>query len=338
MERLKVAVIGVGSIAQVVHLPVLQKIDEVDVVAICDVDEAKVVPIMEKFQIPKWYGQADRLFKEEQLDAVHICTPNHYHYPMAYLALKNNVHVFVEKPIAIKSADGEKLRKLAQNNKLEILVGMQNRFRDDVEVLKEFIEKDELGEIFYIKSGWLKQWSRNPFKGWQTQKDIAGGGVLSDLGSQLIDLALFLTGMPKIKSVRLFDYSIHPDLSVEDSALAVIELQNGSSITIEVSWRMHLEKDMIYTHVFGNKGAAYLNPLRINKEMHGNLVNVTPFASDNTAARFTKAYEREIRHFYKVIRGEEVNRSPAEDSARITRIIEALYESARTGAEVQVDF
>lgn len=338
MERLKVAVIGVGSIAQVVHLPVLQKIDEVDVVAICDVDEAKVVPIMEKFQIPKWYGQADRLFKEEQLDAVHICTPNHYHYPMAYLALKNNVHVFVEKPIAIKSADGEKLHKLAQNNKLEILVGMQNRFRDDVEVLKEFIEKDELGEIFYIKSGWLKQWSRNPFKGWQTQKDIAGGGVLSDLGSQLIDLALFLTGMPKIKSVRLFDYSIHPDLSVEDSALAVIELQSGLSITIEVSWRMHLEKDMIYTHVFGNKGAAYLNPLRINKEMHGNLVNVTPFASDNTAARFTKAYEREIRHFYKVIRGEEVNRSPAEDSVRITRIIEALYESARTGTEVQVDF
>ncbi len=337
MERLKVAVVGVGSIAQVVHLPVLQKIDDVDVVAICDVDEAKVVPIMEKFNIPKWYGQVDRLFKEEDLDAVHICTPNHYHYPMAYLALKNKVHVFVEKPIAIKASDGEKLRNMATQNNLEILVGMQNRFRDDVQVLKEFIEKEELGDIFYIKSGWLKQWSRKPLKGWQIQKDISGGGVLSDLGSQLIDLALFLTGMPKIKSVRLFDYSIYPDVSVEDSALAVIELQSGSSITIEVSWRMHLEKDMIYTHVFGNKGAAYLNPLRINKEMHGNLVNVTPFASDNTAARFTKAYEREIRHFYRVIRGQDQNQSPAEDGVRIARIIEALYKSARTGTEVLVD-
>jgi len=337
MDTLKVAVVGVGSIAQVVHLPILQKIEDVEVVAICDVDQAKVTPILDKFEIQNWYKQVDRLFKIEHLDAVHICTPSHYHYPMAYLALKNNVHVFVEKPISLNSSDGQKLDQLAQEKNLEIMVGMQNRFRDDVQILKEFIEKDELGDIFYIKSGWLKQWSRNPYRGWQTKKNIAGGGVLADLGSQLMDLALFLTGMPKIKSVRLYDYSINPELEVEDSALAILELQNRLSVTIEVSWRMPLEKDMIYTHIFGNKGSAYLNPLRINKEMHGNLVNVTPFSSESMTGRFTKAYETEIRHFYQVIRGVERNQSPAADGVRMVQLLEALYESGRTHKEVQLE-
>ncbi len=337
MDPLKIAVIGTGSIAQIVHLPVLKNIEGVTLNAICDIDDTKITPLLEKYGIPNGYRQADRLFKTEKLDAVHICTANHYHYPMAYMALMNDVNVFMEKPIALNAADAQKLDILAKERNLQVLVGMQNRFRDDVMILKEFIEKDELGEIFYIKSGWLKQYKRKPFTKWKTNPKKAGGGVVLDLGSQLIDLALFLLGMPKIKSVRLYDYSLNPDLNVEDAALAVIETVKGASMTIEVSWKMHLEKDMIYTHIFGKNGAAYLNPLRINKELHGNLVNVTPYTTENSAARFKKAYESEIQHFIRVVRGEEENRSSSADAVRIMRIIEALYESARLKQQVDLN-
>lgn len=336
MDKLKVALVGAGSIAQIVHLPILQSIEDVEIVAICDVDEAKITPLLDKFGIPHGYAQVDNLVQKEKLDAVHICTTNHYHYPMAYLALRNNIHVFVEKPIALNAKDAQKLDQLARKNKLEVMVGMQNRFRDDVRVLKEFIAKGELGDIYYIKSGWLKRWTRNPVSSWQTKKDQSGGGVLLDLGSQLIDLALFLTGMPKIKSVRLYDYTINPEMEVEDSALAVIQTERGATITIEISWRMHIEKEMLYTNIFGSKGAAYLDPLRINAEMHGNLVNVTPFTSVNSAERFTESYRNEIQHFIKVIRGEETNQSSSADAVRLMRIIDALYESALTKQQVEL--
>lgn len=338
MDKLKIAVVGAGSIAQVVHLPVLKSIDDVELVAICDVDEAKIMPLVDKFKIPRWYGQIDQLVKREHLDAIHICTSNHYHYPMAYLALKNNINVFLEKPIALNAADAQKLDELARAQGLEIMVGMQNRFRDDVQVLRDFIAKGELGEIFHIKSGWLKQYSRHTMSGWKTSRERAGGGVVLDLGSQLIDKILYLLGMPEIKSVRLYDYTLNPEYDVEDSALAMLETKQGTSIAIETSWRTHLEKDMIYTHVFGSKGAAYLNPLRINKEMHGNLVNVTPYTSQKSSAdRFTKSYQTEIQHFVRLLRGEKQNFSSSADAVKIMRILDALYESGRTKKQIELE-
>ncbi len=336
MKKMKVAVVGAGSIAQVAHIPVLKQLDDVEIVAICDVDKSKVSRITEKFEIPRWYYLIDNLLKNESLDAIHICTPNYYHFPMSYMALDGGVNVLVEKPIALNSREAEKLSTLARKKKLTLMVGMDNRFRQDVITARDFIRKGELGEVFYIKAGWIKKWERSDIQDWHGTKKSAGGGAFMDLGIQFLDLALFLTGMPKIKKVRLYDYSHNPDLDVEDGALAVIETVNKLTITIEVSWKMPLEHDMIYTNIYGKEGAAFLNPLRINKELHGNLVNVTPLSSKSNTPQFKRSFENEIRHFFKVMRGEEKNMSSPEEAIEIMRIVEALYESARKKEEVEL--
>ena len=334
MTKFKVAVIGLGSISQIVHLPVLKNLEDVEITAICDKDKSIVNVLSDKYDIPNWYFTIEDLFSNEMLDAVHICTTNLYHFPMSYLALKKGVHVLVEKPIAINAEDAGKIHTIAEEKKLIAMVGMHNRFRDDVRTLQEFIKNDELGEIYYIKAGWLKSWSKNAVQPWARQRNYAGGGVLLDIGSQLIDLALFLLGLPKIRSVRMYDYTIDPKAEVEEAALAVIETETHTSITIEISWRMHMENDMIYTHLFGKKGSAYLNPLRIHKELHGNLVNVTPLLAEKTSDRYKKAYETEIKHFYKVIRKQEENLSSAEDAVYVMRILDALYQSAKEKKEI----
>ncbi len=337
MDKIKVGVVGAGTISQIVHLPVLNSMEEVEISAICDMDGAKASAVAQKFGITGVYEQIENMIKKEEMDVVHICTTSLYHFPMSYLALNSGLHVFVEKPIALESRDALKLAELAKKQKKEITVGMQHRFRDDVSVLKDFIKNDELGEVFYIKAGWLKKWSRQMVADWQTKKEYSGGGVLIDLGIQLLDLSLFLLSMPDIKSVRMFDYYLNPGIDVEDAALAIINTIQNTTITLEVGWRMHLEKDGIYTNFFGKKGSAYLNPLRINKELHGNLVNVTPMmAEGGSSERYKKAYEKEIRHFYQVINGKGTNGSSAEDAQKVMRIIEALYESARTGEDVQL--
>jgi len=335
MEKCKVAIVGVGSIAQIVHLPILKKMEDVEIVAICDVDAAKVNAITKRFGIPRWYFLVDDLIKKEKLDAIFICTTNHYHYPMTYLALSNGINVFVEKPVALNSADAGRLSRLAEEKKLKLVVGMQNRFRDDVQTIKEFIHNDELGDLYYIKAGWLKRWTRMPMRNWLTRKEYSGGGVLMDLGIQMLDLAMYLTGLPALRSVRMIGYKFLPEVDVEDSALAVIETASNISITIELSWRMHLDKDIIYTHIFGKRGAAYLNPLRIHKELHGNLVNVSPVNQENSTDRFFKAYEHELRHFIQLVQGLEENMSSAQDASYVMSIVDALYESYRTGREVR---
>lgn len=333
MNPFKVGIVGVGSIAQIVHIPILEKMDDVELVAICDIDKAKVNRLVEKFNIPRWYSMIDNMVQNEELDALHICTTSLYHFPMTYMALQGGFHVYVEKPIALNADDAQKIVQLAKEKNRTVMVGMQNRFRDDVQILKEFIQKDELGEIYYIKTGWLKKWSKFPVPDWHTKRNYAGGGVLIDIGSQLLDLALFLTALPKIRSVRLYDYKSNSQMEVEDAALAIIETETHMTITIEISWRMHMDRDVIYTNIFGKKGSAYLNPLSINKELHGNLVNVTPLVTEQGSDRFKKAYEAEINHFYRVIQGQEENQSSAEDALYIMRIIDALYRSAQSKKE-----
>jgi len=124
---------------------------------------------------------------------------------------------------------------------------------------------------------------------------------------------------------------------VEDAALAVIQTETGQSITIEISWKMYLEKDTIYTHIFGKNGSAKLNPLRIHKEMHGNLVNLSPYHQHSEIDQFKKSYSRELKHFISVLKGESENMSSAQDAYFVMRILKALYESARRGEEIEIE-
>ena len=334
MEKLRVGLVGAGSIAQVAHLPILAKHPDIDLVAVCDTDDGKMKSLTAKFDIPKWYYVYDKMLKNENLDALVISTPSVFHYPMAYMALKKGVHVFVEKPVALKLNDAEKLEAQAKKGKLSVMVGMQNRFRSDVKILKEFIQKGELGEIFYIKTGWLKRWNKKDMASWHSEKKSSGGGVLMDMGIPLLDLVYFIMDFPKIKKIRLYDYYLNPDIDVEDAALAIIEMKSGMTITVEISWRMFLKKDTVYTHVFGKKGAAKLNPLRVNKTLYGNLVNVSPLDIDQNTDFFKTAYKEQINNFVKTVRGEEPNHSSIADAIKIMRIIEALYESAKRGEEI----
>lgn len=337
MDKLKVGLVGAGSIAQVTHLPILANHPDIDLVAVCDTDDGKMKSLTMRYSIPKWYYVFDKMLKNEKLDCLIVSTPSVFHFPMTYMALKKGIHVFVEKPVAFNLKDVQKLMTLSNKSNLTLMVGMQNRFRSDVKILREFIQKGELGEIFYIKSGWLKRWDKRETGSWHSEKKSSGGGVLMDMGIQLLDLANFITNFPDIKKVRLYDYHLNPDIDVEDAALAIIETKSGMTITVEISWHMYLMKDTIYTHVFGKEGTAKLNPLRVNKALYGNLVNVSPLDANQKLDFFKDAYADEIDNFVNSIRGVEKNRSSIADAMKVMRIVEALYESAKKGEEIIFD-
>ena len=334
-RSLRLGVIGVGVVAQVNHLPALKGRRDVEVVAISDDDVEKARMVAQHFGIGRSVADYEALLRMEEIDAVIIATPNHLHAPMTQAALGYGKHVLCEKPPARTFAEAAQMADAAQKSGKVLMYAMNNRFRSDVIVLRRYLEREELGKIFYAKTGWLRRRSDRRGPVWYENKKSSGGGVLMDLGVQMLDLSLWLLGNPKVVSVTAAKYVTDPRKDVEDTVAAFLVLEGGASLTLEVSWAVLLEKNFPYLNLFGTDGAALLNPFRIHKELGGNLLNVTP-ALESIKNIYKQSYEQELDHFLRCITQGEKPMASAEEGREIMRIIDAIYQSAEARREVRL--
>lgn len=333
MNHVNVAIVGLGWVAQVVHIPILDKLPDASVVAVCDTDKARARYVSDKLGIKNVYTDIKQMLHQEDINAVHVCTPTDSHAPVAIECLQAGKDVLVEKPLARTYKEALEIVKAAKENKRKLMVGMNNRFRPDAMILRSFIEAGELGEIFYTKGGWLQRQSNQ--RTWRTRKEISGGGVFIDAGIVMLDMSLWMMGYPDIEKVSAMAY-YHETKDVEDSGVVMLRMKNGTTITIEVSWSLNIEDDIFYCNVFGKSGSARLNPLRLNKQMHGNLVNMTPAKLEKPQSLYKRSYENEIRHFIGAVRGLHPVISTGEEAVQRMRILDAIYESAKNRKEIEV--
>lgn len=333
MEKIRVGVIGLGWVAQVFHLPILRSMPSVEVAAVCDRDRTRARFIAEKFGVKSHYTDVQALLTHEDIQAVVVCTSTDAHLPVTVSALEAGKDVFVEKPIARSLAEAATMAEAARKAKRKLMVGMNHRFRPDTAVLRDLIRAGELGKIYYIKAGWFKKLSDN--QPWITRKDKSGGGVVLDLGIVMLDLSLWMIDYPVIDKVSARTYST-TTRSVEDSAVSFFHAKNGITIFNEVSWSLQSAEEFYYCDVFGEDGSARINPLRIHKELHGNLVNVTPARIETPHNLHRKSYEHEIAHFVEAVQGTTELVSTAEEAVQRMKIAAAMYDSARKGREISI--
>ena len=331
MEKLRTGIVGLGWVAQVFHLPLLTKFEDAEIVAVCDKDKARARLIAEKFGIKNVYTDYEQMLVKEDLHAVDVCTTTDSHLPVTLAALEAGKDVFVEKPIARRYSEALQMAEAAKKHKRKLMVGMNNRFRPDTMILKSFIEKGELGKVFYAKAGWFK---KLPYDHpWVTQKDKSGGGVFLDLGIVMLDLVLWMLGFPDIHrvSAKMFQQKTK---TVEDSCVVFLEMKYGVTVVLETSWSFQSSQDFYYCELFGSEGSAMVNPLRIHKSLHGNLVNVTPAKIETPQNLYKKSYENELKHFVGAGRGLHQIISTGDEAVQRMKIVEAIYESAKKGKEI----
>jgi predicted dehydrogenase len=242
-KTLKVALVGVGAAAQINHLPSLLRLEDVELVALCDRDPEKASRVAQKFGIPASYNRFEELLADDAIDAVDITTPNYLHAPMAVAALEAGKHVLCERPLARSGAEAATMAKAAKASDRLLMCAVQHRFRPDAQLLRKFVDKGDLGEIFLAKGGWLRQKTEWDSDAWRAQKRESGGGVVLDLGFQMLDMALWVLGDPKVESVTA---SVHRTKKgdVEDSATAFLRLASGATLTLELTWGLLMEKGL----------------------------------------------------------------------------------------------
>ena len=333
MKAVNVGVIGLGWVAQVIHLPILMKLPEANVVALCDKERNRARLVGEKFGVRRVFTDVDQFLNQSDIQAVVVCTSTDAHKDVTIAAMKAGKDVLVEKPVARRYDEAVAMAEAAEETRRKLMVGMNLRFRPDTMILKSFIEGKELGKIFYTKVGWLRKKSLD--SDWATKKEKSGGGAFIDLGIVALDMAFWMMGFPNVKRVNAVHFS-HRTKQVEDTSLVTLGMKNGSAIQIEASWTMTLQEDIYYGHIFGTEGTASLNPLRINKELHGSIVNLAPAKMDSPQVLYKRSYENELKHFIGAVQELHPVISTVTEAVQRMRIVDAVYKSAKMEKEVLI--
>ena len=355
MARLiKVGIIGCGGIANGKHMPSLSKVDDCQMVAFCDIIRERAEKAAKTYGTPdaKVYEDYRELLKDPEIDVVHICTPNRSHSFITVDALEAGKHVMCEKPMAINSAEAKKMLDAAARTGKKLTIGYQSRFRDDSLFLKKEAEDGTFGDIYYAKATALRR-RAVPTWGVFLNEYEQGGGPLIDIGTHALDLTLWMMNNYKPKyCVGTTYHKLNKDtnqgnawgnwdpdkFTVEDSAFGFVVMENGATIVLESAWALNtLDVHEAVTSICGTlAGADMLNGLRINGIRQGRQYVMEPSfkaggAAFNEGKRGESAADREERLWIEAVRNGTDPMTLPEQAFCVTRILEGIYESAKTG-------
>lgn len=276
MNKLRVGIIGCGGIANSKHLPALaSQSDKAEMVAFCDIIEERAIKASKEYGTvdSKTYTDYHTLLDDKTIDVIHVCTPNRSHSEITIASLEAGKHVMCEKPMAINSAEAQKMLDAAKRTGKKLTIGYQNRFRQDTILLKKLAEQGRLGEIYYAQAHAVRR-RAVPTWGVFLNEYEQGGGPLIDIGTHALDLSLYIMDNYDPETVlgqtfkKLSDQTDtgnawgdwdRKQFTVEDSAFGFIKMKNGAVINLESSWALNIEESREASATFcGTMGGADL--------------------------------------------------------------------------------
>jgi len=341
VERVRIGIIGAGMIAHRSHAEAFQQVLEAEVVAVADVDEARVRAFAEKFEIPQIFTRYEELLARSDIDAVSVALPVFLHAPATVAALQAGKHVLCEKPMARTGAEAKAMVDAAQQSGRKLAVYWRNRFGARAIKAKQLIDSGELGKVYYVRTIGLR-WRGRPgfdarmtsFGRWFGSKEQAGGGALMDIGGYNLDLVLGLLGFPRVLSASATTWRAidreradREGHDVEDLAVGLIRLEGGGVISIESSFAGNIDEPN-GTWLFGTKAGLRLEPFTLYRDKGGQKEMVEIDATDVTSLSPAGEFIRAIRE------DQPIAISSGEEALSVTRVQEMLYRSAEQGREV----
>lgn len=266
MGKLRVGVIGCGSIAQHRHLPEYAANEKVELVAVCDIAEDRVFEVAEEYGVIA-YTDYKELLKSGQVDAVSVCTPNYLHAPITIAALNAGIHVLCEKPMATSLVEAEAMIEAAQKNGKKLMIGHNQRFVPSHQKARQLIKSGEIGKIYSFRTafghGGPEGWSVEGKEGWFFQKEKAFVGAMGDLGVHKTDLLRYVLGEEIAEVGSFVETSAKDFADVDDNAVCVLKTESGIIGTLAASWA-YVSKEDNSTIIYGEKAILRLEDDPIN--------------------------------------------------------------------------
>lgn len=357
METVGVGVIGCGIGKW--HLEGYDTDPRAKVIAISGLED-RCNTIAKDHNVPIVYQDYRDLLANPDIKAVSIAVPNFLHVPIGLDAIAAGKHVLIEKPLARKVAEGEKLVRAAEEAGLVLGIVFNRRSRSDMQVLKQAIDRGDLGEIYHARAYWNRSAGIPGLGSWFTSKEGAGGGPLIDLGVHVLDMALWLMDEPVVERASAaayaklgpqgighwtgnrFSIGTEQRFDVEDFATAFLRTDRGSTLFLETSWAEFSDRtDEFGVSLLGSKGGADLHvkdyatvgTLKLFTYTDGIVSDCVPRLPEKPASA---GHGEVIHHFLDAIIDGVPMVPDGRKGLERTALIDAIYKSAERGREVEV--
>ncbi|MBQ8612144.1 MAG: Gfo/Idh/MocA family oxidoreductase [Oscillospiraceae bacterium] len=358
MDRIvKVGIIGCGGIANGKHMPSLHAIPNVEMVAFCDIIEERAVKAAKEYGTPdaKVYTDYKELLKDKEIEVVHVLTPNKSHANITVDALYADKHVMCEKPMAKTAADAKRMVDAAKATGKKLTIGYQHRQKPQSIFAKEYIENDELGEIYYANCLAIRR-RGTPNWGVFLNEEEQGGGPIIDIATHSLDLTLYLMNNyePSVVLGKTHKKMEHPEAGniwgdngvsttpLEEAACAMIVMKNGATIMLETSWALNTAEPVAEGScvLCGSRAGLQikndkltLNKVELNRQQQTVVDTSAGGVNFYAGVQETPALV-EARNWIKAIVDDTDPVVLPEQAYVVSQILEAIYTSSKTGKPV----
>ena len=351
--KLKVGIIGTGIIGKG-HISGYQSMsNDVDIVAIADINEAEAQHVAQENGISHVFSDYHDLLEIDEIDSVDVCLPNFLHAPVTIDALEAGKHVYCEKPMAKTGAEAQAMYDTAQRTGKKLSVQMGTVFSRESRTAKRLIKEGALGRVYYVKTSHYRRRGRVYVDGYATphfvQKEKSGGGTLVDMAVYHLARMVYLLDNPGLETVTASTFQEldmdekrrrESGYDVEELGTGFVRFKGNITMLVEEAWAAHIDSGE-GDRIMGSRGGIKLEPFTFYTDMYGMDAD-TSFDID--------AYERRMQSLGYTIEGYEgsqkhfvwgvLNRIEMIDTGAIgltvARITEAMYQSSEERKEIDL--
>lgn len=357
VDKLRVGVIGTGTIAMARHIPAYLKsvqAGSAELVAVCDAVPESAHRAAEQFGIPRVYTDWQQMLADGNLDLVSVCTPNVSHEPISLVALSKGLHVLCEKPIATSYAGAKRMADAAGESGRQTAVNFRYRYIPAAGFVHDLIQGGELGEIYHVYVNYFNGSLHDPETPlrWRQLKAEAGSGVLGDLASHLVDLCRYWIGEISTVTGQLRTFVTERPLveggrgtvDADDAASFFARFANGAEGVFNASSCAIGRSNHQRAEIYGTKGALIYE---IEKGDRGGdkiqlclgsaQANHLGWSPVDVPPRYLAGHpERPMIDFVGAVRAGKPYSPNFEDGTRCQEVLEAVEISAREGRTVRL--
>ncbi|MED3977566.1 Gfo/Idh/MocA family oxidoreductase [Priestia megaterium] len=335
MAKVKIGVIGCGSIAQHRHLPEYKMNEQVELVAVCDINTERANSVAQQYGV-KAYTNYEELLASGTVEAVSVCTPNYLHAPISVAALNSGVHVLCEKPMATSEEEAKAMIEAAKTNGKKLMIGHNQRFVASHQKARELIEKGEIGKIYSFRTafghGGPEGWSVDGKDSWFFKKDEAFIGAMGDLGVHKTDMLRYILNEEIVEVGAFVESNAKDFANVDDNAVCVLKTESGIIGTLAASWAYNGKEDNS-TIVYGEKGILRLEDdptySLVAQYATGEVVNyeLGKIQSNDEGGQ---SNSRVIEQFIDAVAEDKESPVPGEEGLKSLAVILAALKSSQT--------
>lgn len=367
-KKFRIAIIGTGMIANAAHLPAignLRKKGIAEVVGVADIRAQAAEETANRYEVPRWYVDPQKMLDEVKPDLVAVCTPNLYHKQWSIAALKAGAHVMCEKPLTLTYHDAKEMFETAQQCGRMLFPCQSRRWSSDMVFAYDAMRQGDIGRPYFCDISFIRRYGV-PTWGMFHMKEHNGGGAFCDLGVHLIDALLWMTGNPRVEAVsgKSYDclakqgkdillsikesgayigtFTPRPydprEFSVEECATGIMRLAGNMGVNFKFTWALNVPSSRSFV-LCGENGGISAEDFKLYKNV-GHYQSETDLKYFDNRPYSDKPFDGHwymYEHVINVLLGREERIVRPEETLNVVAAIECFYRSAAENREVASD-